>query len=153
MSKLLSPVCIDLNLFVLLQCVKFGTDFSNRKKNNYTWEVSINYECPKQTGCINYQLDKIWGHLEGNSLDMSMREFLDWLIDLGGPTLNVSGTKPPAWVLDWIKWRKQDEYHHLLLPAFCLPIVSSHLKLLFPHLPHQGGLHLQTVGQSNSFLL
>lgn len=51
-SKLLSPVCLYLTLFVWN--VKHGTDFSN-KKNNCTQEIHINSDYPKQTGCVDYQ--------------------------------------------------------------------------------------------------
>lgn len=63
------------------------------------------------------KIDKMWSHREGSSLDKSMREIE--LVDLGRPTLYMSGTISSGWVLDGTKQRKHPSIALCFLTVDC----------------------------------
>lgn len=72
---------------------------------------------------------------------MLVKYFLDWLQEVGRPTINVGGIVQWVEVLGWVERRKEVESQCSLLSAFCLIFSeASGVKILPSHRPHRDGL-------------
>lgn len=83
---------------------------------------------------------------------MSVRNFLNQVMGIKVPTVNMGGTIQRVGVLDWIKRGTRTKWTAASVSSFWLTADSVWFRRLLPRLPYHHGPSLWTVSQIEPFL-